>query len=138
MTLADEVEQLRAIRLPIVDIAKRLGIRKAKVASIIRERGLRANNNIHTPLNVPKLFRLWNDPTLSVFDIAVELRKSEEHIYRLARRYKLSPVRRCPAKRVDEVPEGEDEASAESLALSPYVQARIRELGIGLHAKATA
>lgn len=81
------------------------------------------------------LFALWNDETLTVAEIAGRMKIPAGRVYSLARRYGL-PRRKAVhrAFSMDDAVTPEDEAaSADSLALAPAVQRRIKELGYGFH-----
>jgi hypothetical protein len=85
-------------------------------------------------VSVPTLFRLWSDNDLTVTEVARELGIDVHYLYTLADRHKLPQrkrVSRCDTFDAVNTPE-EEEASANSLALSPYVQRRIIELRLGM------
>lgn len=86
--------------------------------------------------SVPELFRLWNDDSLRTIEVANMLGVSQVFLYTLARRHHL-PRRNGPRGGykpdepkvvvVDTDPEPLDESpAADSLALSPWVEARAR------------
>jgi len=140
-----QIRRLRAAKMSIMAIAKKMGRHTYTISTAIRDMGLAADlrndPNAKMPEAKPddafavKLFRLWVDKSLSVSDIARHMGISDKRVYEAAKRYGLpTRERRCVMYRDDpeEVTREEDQASAESLELSPYVQARIRELRIGM------
>ena len=89
----------------------------------------------HRTLEVPRLFALWNDPDYTRSEITRELQLTEKQLQTAARRYGLQRREQCyrSCSMHDEAAsQEENEASADSLRLSPWVQARIHELGIGM------
>lgn len=87
-------------------------------------------------VDVPKLFRLWNDSDYTRVEIARELGLRERQLQDVAARYGLGPRGACHrafSMEDAESPE-EDAASGQSLALSPWVAARIKELRLGMPA----
>ena len=88
-------------------------------------------------VDVPTLFRLWHDTDYTRAEIARELGLKERQLQDVAVRYGLKARGAChrafSMQDGAESPE-EDTASGESLALSPWVQSRIRELRIGMPA----
>lgn len=90
-------------------------------------------------VDVPLLFRLWNDTDYTRAEIARELGLTEKQLQSSAARHGLGRRGCCHrAFSMEDATPEEDEASGESLALSPWVQARIRELRIGFPQEATA
>jgi hypothetical protein len=85
-------------------------------------------------LEVPRLFALWNDPDYTRSEITRELQLTEKQLQAAARRYGLQRREQCHRafSMHDAASQEENEASADSLQLSPWVQARIHELGIGM------
>ena len=82
-----------------------------------------------TQIDVPALFRLWNDASKGMTEVARDLGVSDRHLRRVARERALPERAYCyrpPATR-----EPQDDGNVETLELSPYVQERIRVLGIG-------
>lgn len=130
----DEVRRLRDEKMSAAKIAERLGCGKSTVAKVVRELGLPrlTNKTRRKPVDVPALFRVWADHSLTVAEVSRELGVTQCHLYHLADRHAL-PER--PAQHrafvLEEATPEEDAASGDSLALAPAVQARIRELGIG-------
>ncbi len=85
-------------------------------------------------VDVPQLFKLWNDSDYTRVEIARELRLTDKQLQSSATRYGLGPRGACHrafSMEDAESPE-EEQASADSLRLSPWVQARINELGLGM------
>lgn len=88
--------------------------------------------------DVPTLYRLWNDETLRTIDVAHELGVTQPSLYAIAGRHKLGPRRNPPVERPGracEPPapsEADEMLSGESLAFSPWVASRIKELGLGV------
>ena len=88
-------------------------------------------------VDVPRLFALWNDPDYTRAEIARELELTDKQLQSAATRHGLG-ARGCCHRAFSmetgaETPEDEA-ASAESLAFSPWVAARIKELGLGMPA----
>jgi len=86
-------------------------------------------------VDVPRLFALWHDTAYTRVEIARELGLTEKQLQSSATRHGLGP-RGCCHRAFSmqdgaETPEEED-ASAASLAFSPFVQRRIAELGLGM------
>lgn len=85
-----------------------------------------------TAVDVPTLFALWADDEMTRTEIARALSVSDKKLTEVAQAHGLAnrgPRHRCDVN--DETTPEEDAASGESLALSPWVQARIKELHIG-------
>jgi len=142
------VRRLRAAKLTVHQIARKMGRCTTTISSAIKALGLptdlRHDPNAKVPDADPKdafavrLFRLWADKALSMSDIAREMGLTHHQLHRAAKKYGLPHRLRQMAHlrdEPDEVTPEESDASAESLELSPYVQARIRELRIGYHDK---
>lgn len=85
-------------------------------------------------VDVPKLFRLWNDSDYTRAEIARELGLTDKQLQSSASRHGLGPRGCCHRafSMEDAATPEEEAASADSLALSPYVQARIKELRLGM------
>lgn len=86
-------------------------------------------------VDVPRLFALWNDNEYTRVEIARELGLTEKQLQSSATRHGLGP-RGCCHRAFSmqdgaESPE-EEAASSESLAFSPWVAARIKELRLGM------
>jgi predicted DNA-binding transcriptional regulator AlpA len=84
-------------------------------------------------VDVPTLFASWNNHSLTVTEVARACGVTTGQLYALARQHALPKRPRLNrAFTLDEgEPPGSDD-SPESLELSPYVKARIRELRIGM------
>ena len=87
-------------------------------------------------VDVPRLFQLWNDSTYTRVEIARDLGLTEKQLQSSASRHGLGPRGACHRAFSMENPASPDEdaASGDSLALSPWVAARIKELGLGVFA----
>ena len=87
-------------------------------------------------VDVPKLFRLWNDSDYTRSEIARELGLTDKQLQSSASRHGLGPRGACHrAFSMEDAESPEDDAaSAESLAFSPWVAARIKELRLGMPA----
>lgn len=84
-------------------------------------------------VDVPRLFALWNDKGYTRAEIARELGLTDKQLQSSSERYGLK-ARGCCRRSfsVDDATPEEDAASGDSLALSPWVQARIKELRLGM------
>ena len=81
-------------------------------------------------LDVPTLFRLWNDATIRIEDVALQMQVSVCTLRKYAAKHGLR-TRASPPSLVEflEAPSPADDAlSQDSLALSPWVEARAREV----------
>lgn len=87
-------------------------------------------------VDVPELFRLWNDANYTRAEIARQLGLTDKQLQSSATRYGLGARGCCHRTFTMEDAESpeEDAASSESLALSPWVQRRIDELRLGMPA----
>ena len=89
---------------------------------------MRAGRRLCT-VDVPKLFRLWNDESLRTEDVAVQLQISTGTLRKIATRYGLTHRVSPPGMEITEAPSAAEELlSQDSLALSPWVEARAREV----------
>jgi hypothetical protein len=86
-------------------------------------------------IDVPALFRLWNDHSLTVSEVARDLGVSDRHVRRLARDRALPERPYCWRHSSATAEELEDEDGAETLELSPYVKRRIELLKLGPYAE---
>ena len=82
-------------------------------------------------IDVPALFRLWNDHTLTKSDVARDLSVSDKHLMRVARAQALPERPHCWRRSSETSEEIEDDGGGETLELSPWVQGRIKELKLG-------
>jgi len=126
-TLVAEGKSLR-------EIADALGMNRAEACRAmararipIPERGRGTVNRTHV-VNVLELFRLWNDPDLSIRDIAKKVNLQPSSVMRAARRYGLRPRARVAPDVGFAAESEEDLASCESLRLAPTVAAAAAEV----------
>lgn len=85
-------------------------------------------------VDVPRLFELWSNSDLTRDEIARELKLTSRQLQTSSERYGLGPRGACHrafSMEDAESPE-EEQASADSLRLSPWVQSRIEELQLGM------
>lgn len=86
-------------------------------------------------IDVPTLFRLWQDHSKTTAEVARDLGVSDRHLRRVAIERAL-PERpycwRAPTATAEEI---EDDDGDETLELSPWVQSRIKELKLGAWAE---
>lgn len=76
-------------------------------------------------IDVPALFRLWNDHTMRPEDVARQLGISTTHLRRAASYYGLPPRPAWRDTRDNDAPsDAEELLSQDSLALSPWVAQR--------------
>jgi hypothetical protein len=76
-------------------------------------------------LDVPLMFRLWNDDTLRTEDVALQLGLSTGTLRKVASRHGLNHRVSTPSGEISEAPsEVEEMLSQDSLALSPWVAQR--------------
>jgi hypothetical protein len=76
-------------------------------------------------LDVPLMFRLWNDETLRTEDVALQLGLSTGTLRKVAGRHGLKHRVSMPSGETSEAPSDSDELlSRDSLALSPWVAQR--------------
>lgn len=129
----DEVRRLREQNMPCREVARRMGVSQNVMSGIIRKLGLPRVVPRERPIDVPKLFATWNNPRLTVAEVARELGILPGYLYTLAERYGLPEREHQRRAYVEDAatPE-EDAASRDSLALAPGVQRRIEELGLGM------
>ena len=84
-------------------------------------------------IDVDELDRLWRQG-VTVYELSARYDVSPATIFRLRRRHDI-PDRPSLQSREHDAPSPEEEtASADSLAFSPWVQARIKELRLGMRA----
>lgn len=81
-------------------------------------------------LDVPTLFRLWNDASMRIEDVALQLQVSVCTLRKYAAKHGLRTRANPPAvvEFLDSPSPAEDLLSQDSLALSPWVEARAREV----------
>lgn len=86
-------------------------------------------------VDVTRLVELWHDTDYTRAEIARELGLTDKQLESSASRNGLGRRGCCHrAFSMEEPPTDEDEASAAGLAFSPWVAARIKELGLGMPA----
>ena len=76
-------------------------------------------------------FRLWHDKTLSTPEVAERLGVPSRRLYKLADVHKL-PRRERNTVHLEAPSDADELLSGESLAFSPWVASRIKELGLGV------
>jgi hypothetical protein len=81
-------------------------------------------------VDVPLMFKLWHDTTIRIEDVALRLRVSTGTLRKIAGRHGLHHRAPPPASGefLDAPSPAEDLLSQDSLALSPWVEARAREI----------
>lgn len=83
--------------------------------------------------DVPLLFRLWADLSLRPEEVAMRLGISTSFLRRAAAHHHLPPRPVWRDRSDNDAPnDAEEMLSQDSLRLSPWVQSRIRELGLGM------
>ena len=76
-------------------------------------------------IDVPLMFRLWNDETLRTEDVALQLGLSTGTLRKVASRHGLNHRVSTPSGETSEAPsDAEELLSQDSLALSPWVAQR--------------
>jgi predicted transcriptional regulator of viral defense system len=79
-------------------------------------------------VDVPLMFRLWNDDTLRTEDVALQLGLSTGTLRKVASRHGLLHRVSTRSGEISEAPsEAEELLSQDSLALSPWVAARAEQ-----------
>ena len=125
----EDVIRLRNAGFSEHEIADDLQCNRSSVQRVLRRAGMTGGSNRIT-VERQRLLELW-ESTKTLSEIGAELNCAPVTVVRLSRRHQLPP-RQAFSESVDVVAPDEDAASAESLRLSPWVQARIKELGIGV------
>lgn len=84
----------------------------------------------HTkPVDVPRLFALWADLSLTRVEVAHGLGVSETQLTRLIHRYRLPRrAHNYNNRPAEEIPPDEEEASRSSLAIAPGLRAACEEV----------
>lgn len=126
------IVSLRKAGYMLRDIAEEVGCSQRSVQSVLAIHGVKYLRR-KKKYDRAVVLDMWQRG-LTQMQIGIELGCSAATVSELVREMKL-PTRR-PLWSVPEMvvtPE-EDAASADSLALSPYVQRRIKELGLGMPA----
>lgn len=133
----DDVVRLRQAGFTIREIAEDLQCCVRSVERTLQSRGISAGRRDRVEVTRQQMLELWATPKTLV-EIGAELGCSSTTVLRLQKAHDL-PRRECVRPDPDEeVTPEEDAASADSLALSPWVQARIKELRLGLPQEVTA
>jgi hypothetical protein len=79
-------------------------------------------------LNVPLMFKLWNDETLRTEEVALRLGLSTAQLRKLAHAHGLHSRVSTPSGEITDAPsEAEELLSQDSLALSPWVAKRAEQ-----------
>lgn len=130
-----ELRRMREAGMRAREIGRALRVREPVVLDAIRAAGLpiRTARSRLPNVDIAHMVRLWNTPDVTVAEIARAVGTTTHHVRDLADRHGLEErnrVRRCGT--IDDPTPEEDEASANSLQLSPYVQRRIIELRLGM------
>lgn len=87
--------------------------------------------------DVPLLFRLWADLSLRPEEVAMRLGISTSFLRRAAAHHHLPPRPVWRDRSDNDAPnDAEEMLSGESLALSPWVLARIEQLRLGMPSRA--
>lgn len=81
-------------------------------------------------VDIPKFFRLWHDVSLRVEEVALQLSISTGTLRKLAAKHGLTHRETPPLmfEHTDAPSQAEELLSQDSLALSPWVEARAREV----------
>lgn len=80
-------------------------------------------------IDVSTLFRLWHDESLRTEDVALQLQVSTGTLRKVASRYGLTHRVSPPSMELTDAPsQSEELLSQDSLALSPWVEARAKEV----------
>ena len=128
-SIEEHIVRLRNAGFEVREIAEDLGLPCRRVEAILIDNGVRFRK-LGSNVDMDLMRELWQtDATL--MEIGVALGVSVQTVLRLAKRHHL-PSRSQTNEFGVSVSEDEETASAESLRLSPWVQARIRELGLGM------
>ena len=127
----DRITALHAKGMSNREIGRELYINTDAVKYVLKKLGLTPHRPMaEKRVNVTQLWQLWCDPGLTVTEVARKMGITTGYLYRLARHFAL-PSRDRKSRNIQEATPEDEAASCESLALSPYVQARIVELRIG-------
>lgn len=127
-----DVIRLRNAGFTEHEIADNLQCSRITVQRILKKSGLTGGSGCVT-VERQRLIELWeSDRTLH--EIGAELNCAPQTVLRLGRRHQLPARPAFVVEQNEAVSPDEEAASAESLRLSPWVQARIDELGLGMPA----
>lgn len=128
----DKVIELRHMGLTAKEIAKRVGFSERLVRYVCSKHGILVGQKTSV-VDVDRLSELWK-AGVPMDQIGEQLGCTASTVRKYAWKHGL-PSRGLPRQsREPKPPPGEDAASAESLAFSPWVAARIRELKLGMPA----
>lgn len=127
----DDVLRLRRAGRTAPEIAAELSCSRDAVLNILHANGIRGRNRT-IAVERQQLLELWDTPR-TLIEIGAELGCSSTTVLRLQKQHGL-PKRECVRPDPDDVSPEEDAASADSLAFSPWVAARIKELRLGMPA----
>ena len=83
-------------------------------------------------VDFPRLLKLWHDPSVTRTEVARELSLTRKQLDDAAAQCGLQARGFCQRVHSFEEPNETDQASEDSLALSPWVVQRIRELRLGM------
>lgn len=126
----EDVLRLRQAGRTAPQIAGELACSRDRVLEILHENGIRGRNRSFA-VEKQQLLELWDTPR-TLGEIGAQLGCSTTTVLRLQKQHAL-PRRECVRPPPDEaVSPEEDAASADSLAFSPWVAARIKELRLGM------
>lgn len=128
----DLIVAMRKSGTCLAEIAEIVGCSERSVSAVLVANGMLKWKRRIT-CDRDHLLDMWQRG-LTLIQIGIELGCSSATVVELAKEMNMP---RRPGQRVDpdgDVSPEEDAASADSLALSPYVQARIKELGLGMPA----
>lgn len=112
------------------EIANDLQCCRPTVQRILRQAGMTGGCGRIT-IERQRLLELW-ESAMTLSEIGVQLSCAPATVIRLGRRHKLPSRKAFSAEAVEAVSAEEEAASCDSLQLSPWVQSRIRELGLGV------
>lgn len=125
-----DVIRLRNAGFTEREIADDLVCSVTTVQKVLRDAGMTGGCGSVT-VERQRLLELWDsDKTLN--QIGAELECSPQTVLRLVRRHQLPPRPAFVVEHNEAVSPDDDAASADSLRLSPWVQARIEELRLGM------
>lgn len=130
MVCDSDVIRLRNAGFTQHEIADDLQCCRITVQRILKKSGLTGGGGCVT-VDRQRLLELW-ESTMTLSEIGVQLNCAPTTVIRLGRRHKLPSRKAFNAEAVEAVSAEEEAASCDSLQLSPWVQARIKELGLGV------
>ena len=127
---AEDVVRMRRAGFTVPEIAADLGCRQEAVRQALRASG-HGELCGQVVIEHQRLLELWTSRK-TLGEIGAELCCSSQTVLRLGKTHGLQTRTEMMADPDLEVTPEEDAASADSLALSPWVQARIKELRLGM------